>query len=924
MSNELLQEFLIESFENLGSISERITRLESSPEDLELVNDIYRTLHTLKGSANLLNFPQIQAVAHASESVLDFVREGLMVVRPPLIDGLLRASDACLGMLQAIEQNGTEGNLDGADIALEILSIGERTLGGRGTALPSGRMLFHNTPEKNIGPIIYKEEDAEVKDEIFKVAGKNERLMEEDSKSSENIQTKSKDKAGPKREEVSMLDSSTKLNHNGAVTGQDGGHHAPKKTSENVSSVADSVVKVNVNLLDKIMNQVGELVLNRNQILQFANQHNNNDLQRLVQQLNLITSELQTDIMTTRMQPIGNVFSKFERTIRDLSRETGKKVRLNASGKETELDKTLLEAIKDPLTHIIRNSVDHGIESPSEREASGKTPEGTVEIKAYHESGQVMVEVTDNGRGLNKAKILQKAIEKGVISKEESETVSDERAFSLIFAPGFSTAEKVTNISGRGVGMDVVKTNIEKIGGSVEVSSRFGEGSKFKLKIPLTLAIVPALIIACGDENFAIPQNNLVELVRHDFSAEKDSKIERIHDSLFIRLREKIIPLFFMDKTLGLELSEGERSELNLVVLNAEGVTFALVVDDILNTEEIVVKPFGKSLKNQSVFAGATIMGDGKVALILDALGFFKHVSPNFEKMAQSKEEEPVDLSAQAAEFQENLLFKLKDGNRYCLPLSLVHRLEEFKASDLEMTGEQAIIKYDERPMPLINIEKNLGYDGHDEIIAPGRERFSCLVVKVKGQLYGLVVEEILDISVTEDVIDSSAVDRAGILGTIFVNSGVVSLIDPYELVGKSMSYRIEPETVVKELRGKKVLLVDDSSLYRKMEGEALEELGAEVVYGKNGQEGLERLRKSKFDLIITDIEMPVMDGYSFGKALREEFGANIPVLALSTRVSVVDIAKGKESGFDSHIEKFKKDEMIEKVIEMIGEKERA
>ncbi|MCB0334217.1 MAG: chemotaxis protein CheA, partial [Bdellovibrionales bacterium] len=398
------------------------------------------------------------------------------------------------------------------------------------------------------------------------------------------------------------------------------------------SSIADSSLRVDVELLDSLMNLVGELVLARNQILQFTkmNGESNANFTNTCQRLNLITSELQEGVMKTRMQPIANVWNKFPRIIRDIARACGKEIQVDMEGKDTDLDKTILEAIKDPLTHIVRNAADHGIETPEVREANGKSREGTLLLSAYHEGGHVIIEIVDDGAGLNTERIREKAIEKGVISAEKAGRMSEQELQRLIFAPGFSTAEQVTNISGRGVGMDVVRSNIEKIGGSVDIQSILGEGTTLKIKIPLTLAIVPALMISAGDQRFAIPQVSLLELLRIE-GDKIDTQIEEIHGSLFYRLRGDLLPLVYLSHELQmthLQLDEEARKKtnkaINVVVVRADEKEFGLVVDVVHDTEEIVVKPLGRQLKNIEVFAGATILGDGKVALILDILGLGK------------------------------------------------------------------------------------------------------------------------------------------------------------------------------------------------------------------------------------------------------------------------------------------------------------
>ncbi|MBT4722372.1 hypothetical protein HOB30_01290, partial [Candidatus Falkowbacteria bacterium] len=654
-------------------------------------------------------------------------------------------------------------------------------------------------------------------------------------------------------------------------------------------SIADSFVRVNVKVLDRIMNIVGELVLNRNQVVQYSNLQSDHEFNRLAQQLNIITSELQSEVMSTRMQPVGNTLSKFERLVRDFSRQSGKKIMLKLSGQGTELDKTLIEAIKDPLVHIIRNACDHGLELPQEREEAGKSADGLILIKAYNESGQVVIEIVDDGRGLNKDKIMEKALEKGVMTQEKLDSMSDSQIFNLIFAAGFSTAEQITNISGRGVGMDVVKTNIERIGGTVSVSSNDGAGSTFKLRIPLTLAIVPALVIKSKNESFAIPQQNLVELVRLE-TAEDKVLLETIQGSEFLKLRGVLTPIFRLKETLSLdrvneknnqlqkivannsldgassESSERQSKEnqfedaLNIVILNAEEHVFGIVVEEILDTEEIVVKPLNNSLKELTLFGGATIMGDGKVALILDALGFLNTVNKGQNSVIDASLANMGDEAkfVDGSEFQENLLFKLTDGREYAIPLTLVSRLEEFPVSKIERTGNQPIVRYLDAPMPLINIEKTLKLDGTstlDSYKDLGLEAVSCIVTSIQGRNYGLIVEEVLDISIDNMAIDDTAVDREGIMGTVFINEKTISLIDLYTIIEAQNigGFNRKADTDLNKNKNKTILVVDDSPMYRKLEADLLLSMGFTVETANHGGEGFDMISNKEYDLLITD-----------------------------------------------------------------------
>ena len=497
--------------------------------------------------------------------------------------------------------------------------------------------------------------------------------------------------------------------------------HGPAPTadsgaqSQSRTAASESSIRVDVTLLDKLMNLVGELVLARNQILQFSNATEDAGLLAPSQRLNLITTELQEGVMKTRMQPIGNIWSKFPRTVRDVATMCGKQVRIEMEGKETELDKTIVEAIKDPLTHIVRNSVDHGIEKPERRVAVGKPAEGRLLLRAYHEGGQVIIEISDDGGGLDGDRIRRKAVEKGLITPEQAARMGEREGVNLIFLPGFSTAEKVTNVSGRGVGMDVVKTNIEKIGGTVDVQSKPGTGTTVRMKIPLTLAIIPALIVTSGGDRYAIPQISLLELVRLD-GEDAQKGIELIQGVPVHRLRGRLLPLVYLNRELKVEDEAPDLSKLpavNIVVLQADERQFGLVVDEINDTEEIVVKPLGKQLKGIRTFAGSTIMGDGRVALILDVLGVAQTSNVVSESRERALSDKEQHVASTAGERQTMLLFQCGADGRMAMDLSLVARLEEFKPEMVECAGDAQVVQYRGQIMPLLRVS-DLFLDGEN------------------------------------------------------------------------------------------------------------------------------------------------------------------------------------------------------------------
>jgi two-component system, chemotaxis family, sensor kinase CheA len=539
------------------------------------------------------------------------------------------------------------------------------------------------------------------------------------------------------------------------------------------SSVSDSNIRVDVILLDRLMTLVGELVLTRNQILQFSAGSQDPTLHATSQRLNLITSELQAGVMKTRMQPIGNIWSKFPRAVRDLAVTCAKQVRVQMEGVDTELDKTIIEAIKDPLTHIIRNSVDHGIESPALRLAAGKPAEGCLFLRAYHEGGQVHIEISDDGGGINVGRVKQKAVERGVVTPDHAARMSDHEASLLIFTPGFSTAERLTNVSGRGVGMDVVRTNVQKIGGTVDVQSQPGEGTTIKIKIPLTLAIIPALVVGSGGDQYAIPQVSLLELVRLEGDVAR-AGIETMYGTPVYRLRGNLLPLTYLDRVLGLAdggSADAEPDVVNIVVLQAGQRQFGLVVDRISDTEEIVVKPLSKQLQGIPAYAGATIMGDGRVALILDVMGLARLSGIVREAHDRSRIETAAQPKLGEAR-QTVLVFGVGRDRRLAIPLSVVSRLEVFPATSVERAGEGQVVQYRGEIMPLIHLSKLLG--GADAVPADPVQ----VVVHSDGKRsIGLVVDNILDI-----VEERLAIERRSghgiVYGSAVIQQRVTDLLD--------------------------------------------------------------------------------------------------------------------------------------------------
>ena len=744
--SDIVKDFLIESHENLDRLDRELVELEKNPANKDALASIFRTIHTIKGTCGFLGFSKLERLTHVGENLLSRLRDGALALTPEITTELLNMVDAVRHMLEHIESEGNEGERN--DDAL----INNLTVLQQASAAP-------DQSGTSIGEILM--ERAGVPQEVIHQAAK-------------------KQKEGDPRHLGEILVEQQAVRPSDVVEAL-----RIQQSSRASGGVIDSTVRVDVHLLDKVMNLVGELVLARNQVLQYGNKVKDKSFVAASQRLNLITTELQEGVMKTRMQPIGNIWGQFPRTVRDVALACGKQVVIAMEGKETELDKTIIEAIKDPMTHLVRNSVDHGIESPEARSKAGKDATGHVTLRASHEGGQVHIEISDDGAGLDCEKIRQKAVAKGLISAEQAARMSDRDVANLIFLPGFSTAEKVTKVSGRGVGMDVVRTNIEKIGGTVDVQSKPGQGTSVHMRIPLTLAIIPALIVTGGTERYAIPQVCLLELVRLE-ADQAASKIERVHGALVHRLRGRLLPLVFLGQALAAEQASAAangKGTINIVVLQANDQQFGLVVDEIKDTEEIVVKPLGKQLKGVSAFAGATIMGDGKVALILDAVGLAQRssvIGQHAERIV--KEQEKTVEEKSKGNRQTLLLFQVGERGRMAVPLSLVARLEEFSRGSVEHAGAQQVVQYRGQIMPLINIAAAIELSEVSGTAAADHSPLQVLVYSESGRSVGLVVDRILDI-VDEEVMVEKVGERRGVMGSVVVQKRVTDLLDVHELL---------------------------------------------------------------------------------------------------------------------------------------------
>ena len=703
----------------------------------------------------------------------------------------------------------------------------------------------------------------------------------------------------------------------------------PEEETSKVSAAADANIRVGVGLLDKLMDLVGELVLTRNQILQFNTEREDPALNATAQRMNLITSELQEGVMKTRMQPIGVIWNKLPRVVRDISVALGKQIRIEMDGTETELDRTIIEAIKDPLIHLVRNACDHGVETPEVRTRVGKAATGTVTLRAYHEGGQVNIEICDDGAGFDLARLKQLAVEKRILLQEQVEKLSDREAMNLIFMPGFSTAKVVTNISGRGVGMDVVKSHIEKIGGIVDLASQPGEGCSVKLRIPLTLAIIPGLVVASGNratatgtatgvgERFVIPQVSLVELIRLE-GASGRAQIESIHGTPVYRRRGSLLPIAYLNSVLDLG-SSNDSNVINIVVLQAEHRQFGLVVDSISDTQEIVVKPLGKQLKGLNIYSGATIMGDGCVALILDVLGIGQRSGVLSESREQTRG--AIEQKAVAGlEQQRLLLFRAGSFERLAVPLSLVARLEEFPLSMIERAGGSMVVQYRDRILPLLTLSSLLdqgttGLDPGSAGRAETADPAQVIVFNDGNHGLGVVVDQIIDVA-EETVTVRQKTERLGLLGSAVVGTKIADFLDLNYVIRAAAGDWFEASsgpTVQKN-----ILVAEASAFSRGLIRSGLDMAGYRVVEAGNLSEAIRGLEGQAVDVVVASMDLPPTGGSDLVAALRaRQDWEHIPVLALAETLRQIQDGDGPAAMFQDCLVKSDHKAMLHSVARL-------
>ena len=742
-NDDILAEFIIEAREILDQLDLDFVQLEETPDDKKLVGNIFRAMHTLKGSSGFFAFKRLEKVSHAGESLLGKIRDGHLALDTQKTSTLLMALDALREIISGIEVANTEPAGDDALLIADLLSLangGEVSSNNNRGAIPS--------PQPSTPPL----ETTQTTEDLVL-----------DAIESEDIEA---------TDEALMGDSLVATDTEMVVDAA-----APSGNARTTEVAAP--VKVNLELLDKLMNLVSEMVLARNRLLPFTAEFGDHNFSNTVRSIDLLTLELQERMMKTRMQPISQVWAKFPRLVRDIANDCHKKVTLIQEGAETELDRTLLDGIRDPLIHIIRNSVDHGIELPAERLAKGKPENGKVLLRAIHENGMVVIEIADDGGGIKFDAVRQKAVDKKLVSFEDAKKLSDMQLLEFIFLPGFSTNQVVTNLSGRGVGMDVVKNNISAIGGSIEIDSHRGKGTNIRLKIPLTLAIMPALFVRCESERYAIPQNSISEMVRIDPT--NSTGLEDFYGTPVFRLRGKLVPLLFLNQQLKLsEHGPDSTKAINVAILQSSGISFGLVVDEVLNMQEVVVKPLGALLKGIPDFAGATILGDGRVALILDVDGMAIH--SGLVAKIQARPLNPDTVFDQVREEEvAMLLFELAGLERIAIPLDNVERLENFALSRVQRNGSREVVQYGDHIMHLIRMNDYI--EGGQPSVDSTTQPLSVIVHYVNQMPIGLVVSQVHDIIHVPKKLQAANPPQRGLAGCVLMGEKVINVIDLQEIL---------------------------------------------------------------------------------------------------------------------------------------------
>ncbi|WP_438278601.1 hybrid sensor histidine kinase/response regulator [Nitrobacter sp.] len=900
--DDLLREFLTETNESLDTVDNQLVSFEQDPNNAKILDNIFRLVHTIKGTCGFLGLPRLEALAHAAETLMGKFRDG-MPVTGEAVTLILSTIDRIRDILGQLEATETEPEGSDSDLIELLHHMAEH--GASEAPAPAPEPAAEAPAPQTAGTLTYQILERQLRP--------GEVSLDDLERAFRETEVESAASAAPQPAPAPQPASGAPAP---AAAPKAAVKAAPKKAEDTPESdrVSHQSIRVNVDTLEHLMTMVSELVLTRNQLLEISRRHEDNEFKVPLQRLSNVTAELQEGVMKTRMQPIGNAWQKLPRIVRDLSSELGKQIELEMHGADTELDRQVLDLIKDPLTHMVRNSADHGLETPAERLKAGKPEQGTIRLLAYHEGGHIIICIADNGRGLNTERIKAKAIQNGLATEAELEKMTEAQIHKFIFAPGFSTAAAVTAVSGRGVGMDVVRSNIDQIGGTIDVKSVAGEGSSITVKIPLTLAIVSALIVEAAGERYAIPQLSVVELVR--VRADSEHRIERIKETPVLRLRNKLLPLMHLKKLLKIDDGASSDPENGFIVVTQVGnQTFGIVVDGVFHTEEIVVKPMSTMLRHIGMFSGNTILGDGAVIMIIDPNGIAHALGASVATQQEIADERGAGAS-DAEQMTSLLVFRAGSDQPKAVPLALVTRLEEIGVDKIEISDGRYMVQYREQLMPLVQMEGvSVGTEGSQAV----------LVFADEGRAAGLVVDEIIDI-VEERLNIEVASNQQGILGSAVIKGRATDVIDIGHFLPMAFSDWFKRKEMRADAATRSVLLVDDSAFFRNMLAPVLKAAGYQVRLATNAQEGLVVLRSGQeFDAILTDIEMPDMNGFEFAETVRSDRRlSGTPIIALSSMISPAAIERGRQAGFHDYVAKFDRPGLIAALKEQTAETNRA
>ena len=735
-TDEILSEFILEAREILDHLDLDFVKLEQTPEDKKLVGNIFRGMHTLKGNSGFFAFRRMEKISHASETLLGKIRDGLLALDSVKVTLLLDALDALRLIVIGIEGGKEEPQGDDASLIEQLISQANGQVAQVSPKLNSS----HSVPAHR----------TDVAEEDVPLSMVTNEVL--DRPPAPSLGTREIDAVSENKvEELSALLPSHEM--------------------------VSAPVRVSLESLDKLMSVVSEMVLARNRLLPYGNEVNDYQFSSTVRAIDLLTQELQERMIKTRMQPISQVWSKFPRLVRDVSNECQKSIKLIQEGTETELDRTLLDAIRDPLVHCIRNCIDHGIESPQERIANGKDAVGKILMKASHENGAVVIEVADDGGGINFDLVRQAAVRRQLVQPDQAAGLSEQQLLELIFLPGFSTKEAVTNLSGRGVGMDVMKTNVSHVGGAIKVVSVRGFGTTVRMTMPLTLAIMPALFVLCEGGQYAIPQTSIVETVRLDVESES-TELEDFYGTPVFRLRGQLIPVVLLSWHLGLSQRPLQRNvPVTVIILQSAGIKYGLVVDEVLDIQEVVVKTLGPLFKGMQNFAGATILGDGSASLILDPDGIARS-SDLVEKVQEETLKIKEVTHAKNEHTSPMLLFELEGLDRLAIPLGYVDRLESIAPEKIQRNGKREVVKYGDQIMHLLRLNEYVDGAKATSSDPHSGKPLSVITHHINNVPVGLVVSKVHDIIYVPDMAQEASPRQRGLMGCMLLNEEVINVLD--------------------------------------------------------------------------------------------------------------------------------------------------